>query len=497
MASPPQSPSHKKLKITTEDADEETPMHIISSETQNRETQNFETQNNETQNRETQNSETQNNETQNRETQNSETQNNETQNSETQNNETQNKETQKLKNTADEEDVIVAAKTQFSDIPEGIILSEILPRLPAKTLVRFKSVSREWNAIISSTQFAETHLTHLSSRSVLTLDYYSNFEALDYEDFNFVFSRFGRNTHFIASDKSKYAPFNWLVDSCNGLALLVPHAYFNSDFSFVVYNPVLGQDPNAFIEIQRPQGFHLRPYQLSYDNHSFGFGYVSSHKDYYIVAIELPRCLTRPEVVAFVYSFKTREWTIKETPRKDQKNRLVLQDHLIKRIGILVNETLHWSVAVETKYKFIVAFDLASQGEFTRMELPYDGFGKGVLFAFSLCCLNDCLCVWGRTDQIEELEMWMMKEYGVQESWTKLFTYRSVSNYCRNFFGLTSSGRVLVFYSRYGHELMLADFSRDPPETLLVPNFVDKVYIVDYVQSLVSPVAVTGREEDG
>ncbi|XP_021740887.1 F-box/kelch-repeat protein At3g23880-like [Chenopodium quinoa] len=396
-----------------------------------------------------------------------------------------------------------ATKTQFSDILEDIILSEILPRLPAKTLVRFKSVSREWKSVISSTQFAKTHLTHLpslSSRSVLTLDYSCNFEALDYGDYNLDFCRFGPNDRLIASNNLDFSkgpnnePFNWLVGSCNGLALLVPDTCFKSDFRFVVYNPVLRTDADAFIEIQHPQGFNIPTDPLFYDNLSFGFGYVSSHKDYYIVAIKFPECLTRPELVAFVYSFTTREWKIKESPRKDQENRLVLQDYWVNRIGVLVKETLHWGIAIGEN-KCIVVFDLISQGEFTKMELPYADFGEGVNFAFSLCCLNDCLCAWGIYDVGEVVEMWTMKEYGVQESWTMLFRHRSVDYYCRDFFGLTKSERVLVSYSR--DELMLADFSRDPPETFLVPEFVDKVCVVDYVQSLVSPLAVTGREEDG
>ncbi|XP_021724261.1 F-box/kelch-repeat protein At3g23880-like [Chenopodium quinoa] len=400
-----------------------------------------------------------------------------------------------------------AAKTQFSDILEDIILCEILPRLPVKSLFRFKSVSTKWRSVISDPQFAKTHFTHLSSlssRSVLTLDYSSNFEALDYgdfnldyEDFNLVFSRFGRNTRIIASDnldfsKPNNSPFNSLVDSCKGLALLVPDYCFNSDFRFVVYNPVLGH--HAFIEIQHPQGLHVPNEQLTYENLSFGFGYVSSHKDYYIVAIKFPQCLTRPESVAFVYSLKTREWKTKETPRKDQENRLVLQDYWVNRIGVLLKETLHWGIAIGQD-KCILVFDLATQEGFTKMELPHANFGEGVNFAFSLCCLNDCLCAWGIYEDGDVVEMCMMKEYGVQESWTKLFHQRLDDYYCRDFFGFTKSEWVLVFKSR--DELMLADFSRDPPETLLVPNFDDKVSVVEYVQSLVSPLAVTGREEDG
>ncbi|KAB8109200.1 hypothetical protein EE612_045389 [Oryza sativa] len=49
-------------------------------------------------------------------------------------------------------------------IPDDILFSEILVRLPAKCLVRFQSVCKLWRATIISTSFARRHLEHSRPR---------------------------------------------------------------------------------------------------------------------------------------------------------------------------------------------------------------------------------------------------------------------------------------------------------------------------------------------
>jgi hypothetical protein len=50
------------------------------------------------------------------------------------------------------------AQDSSSTLPEDTIIMEILPYLPAKSVGRFRAVSRAWRAALSSATFVELHL---------------------------------------------------------------------------------------------------------------------------------------------------------------------------------------------------------------------------------------------------------------------------------------------------------------------------------------------------
>uniref|UniRef100_A0A7C8Z358 F-box domain-containing protein n=1 Tax=Opuntia streptacantha TaxID=393608 RepID=A0A7C8Z358_OPUST len=47
-----------------------------------------------------------------------------------------------------------------STLPMGILVQELLPRLPVKSLLRFKCVSKFFQTLISTPEFAQRHLRH-------------------------------------------------------------------------------------------------------------------------------------------------------------------------------------------------------------------------------------------------------------------------------------------------------------------------------------------------
>jgi hypothetical protein len=55
-------------------------------------------------------------------------------------------------------------KTQTAELPEELVLDEILIRLPVKSLLRFKCVSKAWRTAISDPSFIRTHLQLSASR---------------------------------------------------------------------------------------------------------------------------------------------------------------------------------------------------------------------------------------------------------------------------------------------------------------------------------------------
>ncbi|KAF5952409.1 hypothetical protein HYC85_010353 [Camellia sinensis] len=59
------------------------------------------------------------------------------------------------------------------------LLTEILIRVPAKSLIRFKSVSKQWLSLISDSQFASDHARRNHHSPVSALYFYSNRWSLD------------------------------------------------------------------------------------------------------------------------------------------------------------------------------------------------------------------------------------------------------------------------------------------------------------------------------
>ncbi|XP_021740884.1 F-box protein CPR30-like [Chenopodium quinoa] len=380
----------------------------------------------------------------------------------------------------------ILSETQNRGIPTDVILTEILPRLPANSLLRLKWVCKEWQLFISSTKFIINHALHpnsLSSRSVLFIDPYTSLTAFDFGDSgNVRIIKFGR-----------YSTTNpiFLIGSCNGLVLLIcshaqtglvlsPSFLLNYGFDYRVYNPVLQLD----IVIPQPLGFVLRSDHFAAQDCSFGFGSVSTHDclEFFIVAVNI-----RMGNVA-VFESSTRRWVIMHTLRRNLP--ILFQDAWYVHSGTLVNEALHWGVTVGMNLRCIAVFDLVSRRRIKFMKLPYAYFGEPdcpdiVRSAFSLCRINDRLCAWAYYNGGYVVDMWMLKEYDVWESWTRLFCYDLRCEYW-NFFGLTKAREVMMFHFNW---LVLIDFSRVP----LVSRplyFGHQVTAVNYVQSLVSPYTV-------
>ncbi|PIA47198.1 hypothetical protein AQUCO_01400112v1 [Aquilegia coerulea] len=123
--------------------------------------------------------------------------------------------------------------------PEEIIF-EILTRVPAKDLIRFKTVCKPWCFLISDRKFVEGHL-HWASRAQVELLLISprsgNFLSIKMQDLHFQ------------TERLKSIPFQEdlqngrvkLHDSCNGLLLFEKSEEANA---LILYNPVTHQCQN-------------------------------------------------------------------------------------------------------------------------------------------------------------------------------------------------------------------------------------------------------------
>ncbi|PON58761.1 F-box domain containing protein [Trema orientale] len=157
----------------------------------------------------------------------------------------------------------------------------------------------------------------------------------------------------------------------------------------------------------------------------FGFGYDPINDDYKLVRMVqfFGRDSDSFDSEVKVYSAKSNTWKrISDFPYYLCYKR---------GYGVLASNALHWVVSQTPESdisKFIVAFDLVTE-EYREVPQPDyvdEDFHMNVeVLRGSLCMLcnyvsDDPEAGWG--SRSHHVDIWVMTEYGVKESWTKMFT---------------------------------------------------------------------------
>ncbi|CAK8560452.1 unnamed protein product [Lathyrus sativus] len=293
------------------------------------------------------------------------------------------------------------------------LVTEILSRLPVKMLVRFRCVCKPWNSLISDHDFSRKHFKLSTTRNLYFTSYSgrsrrfvlksyplqsvftdltTSFTRLEFP-FNCPYS-YGHNLHYI-------------VGSCDGILCL---AYIRTSF-VVLWNPSI----RKFKELplfENPEDLPAIRLVVKY-----GFGYDHVSRNYKVVV--LYNCGIHEGTTKIkVYTLSTNSWrNIGTLPfpfvyrHFDTLPFPFVYRHLDDACGIYVSGSINWLAYTKWHHPFcIVSFDLGTES--CQRICPPGGLEMQWL---RLCVLKDCLCVVSRDD------VWVMKEYGVKESWTKLF----------------------------------------------------------------------------
>ena len=220
-------------------------------------------------------------------------------------------------------------------------------------------------------------------------------------------------------------PFTWpkLVGSCNGLLC------FSAKDGLYLLNPSIGKfKAVSLLSSSSSAGFSFV---------ETGFCYHSETNDYKIVKISYYLGGTPPQ--AEIYSINSGSWKRLHPPFAPDV--LLFNIHTDLFLAPFVSGALHWMVYVrkgvrEPARPFILTFDV-NEEKFGMMETP-----------FAVIRSNLCRVFKGKLALTEEegdpllLNVWVMKEYGVHQSWTKL----SVVPFHRviRFNGYSDNGLLIV-----------------------------------------------------
>ncbi|XP_026379848.1 F-box/kelch-repeat protein At3g06240-like [Papaver somniferum] len=362
----------------------------------------------------------------------------------------------------------------MSSFPEELY-HEILLRLPVKSLLVCKSVCWNWYALISTSDFVETHIAIQEEKPILMLEgshrnisivYSINYDSL-------ASSSIGDAIDAIEMDypfKSLGYGIVQLFGSANGLVCVWLFDNGGNRYCICLWNPATGE----YKEI--PPLSAIRKYchvQLH------AFGYDRKTDDYkLLMGVEAPE--SKDSTLIHVYRLASNSWVTGKT--------IPCRFHYDQRSGVSSNGDLHWVPLGHDKY-LLLSLDISDEN-FKEMQIPKELACNNANQYLFLGVLEWCLCLLVSLHVDGQFEVRVMLEYGVRESWTKRYVIGHESLIHKQFFFRIvwsfENGKMLFLN---GDGLVLYDLKYGSATELILPNnpFLYFIHTKSYFESLVSP----------
>ncbi|KAK9160184.1 hypothetical protein Syun_006525 [Stephania yunnanensis] len=291
-------------------------------------------------------------------------------------------------------------KTEY--VPDELI-RQILSHAPVKSLIQLKRVSKTWHTIINDPTFINLHLNQAIQ--------HNNFSLLLYNS-NHIYSIHDPTS--AATTECPSVPFNHehrdyydVAGSCDGLILLIPYRG-----CFGIWNPSTGE----FISIPSPYCSENYILTMPWHENMYGFGYGSNRSDYKIVSI-----FGTGNVKVFSTQSGSRMWKTIE----GSNIHVVFDDslYIYNSNGIFARGAVHWLmcffVTPTEEEDRIIAYDFGCE-EFRTIPMP-DRLTNNKEYK-RLSKWGESICLFIKDCREWSSHIFVMKEYGVRDSWSKLYT---------------------------------------------------------------------------
>ncbi|KAL0355034.1 UNVERIFIED_CONTAM: F-box protein CPR1 [Sesamum radiatum] len=366
---------------------------------------------------------------------------------------------------------------ESGDLPQEILI-EIFSRLPLKSVGKCRSLAKFWREQLSTPHFIKSHLAHQTHHShqenlILNTPYHT------------IYSRSSLKGDTVWKVLPRLALGGWtyIVGSCDGLVLMILE-----EFQKYLVNPVTRQRvrvPESPLALNREKIVSVH-----------GFGYDSSSDDYKVVTLSYYDTdndySDSVETFVDVFSMKRGVWRRVDSSPYDHH---VPYDLWIKTLssGAFVNGALHW-LARNRKLgspSVIAAFNLANE---VFDEIPAPSGVDVQNFVFNkLVVLGGCLCM---VDGGEDgpIDVWTMKEYGLQQSWTKFRIQVDCKwDIFKPLCFISDEELVLI---THGETLAVYNWTNGTVSELATIAPADAIDGCSFVESLVCPAALIGPKSE-
>lgn len=301
---------------------------------------------------------------------------------------------------------LIQGLTTMADLPPEI-MTEILWRFPAKSLVELRFVCRSWFSFISSHPFVRKHATLSTLDGANTPKRKIIMRLHDCIDrlvcYSFQDSYQSTSINFFREELPDYPLKNLrsefyfdILGSCDGLVCVLVGRTYTSPHSIFLWNPCT-RDYKILPDVGESS------YVWKY-----GFGYDYKSDDYKVVITLMDYGPDQTRIYkSMLYTLRTKSWRrIQDYPHDGNT--------VDSKSSVFVRGALHWLVKINSTM-VINALDLASE---TYLQVPkpdYSSFDND----YRLGTSSGCLFIQLPNCSANQYELWVMKEYGVRESWTK------------------------------------------------------------------------------
>ncbi|PIA63638.1 hypothetical protein AQUCO_00201170v1 [Aquilegia coerulea] len=390
-------------------------------------------------------------------------------------------------------------------LPHEIIVVEILSRLPAKSLLRFKCVCKAWRSLVSDSKFIQMHLSRAIGRDSVNVFIASKpnivekncritTRGVDGRCYKKKVTRICK-THMYHIDGD---PFNKAIEienplepslhrtqvlgSCNGLICLYTIT------SLCLLNP----STREYKLVKLQESLNLDDERTAY-----GIGYDTVDDDYKLVqAVKCYKFNGNVDYSAVhVYSLSDTTSSIRLG---------TIPYHILngKDSGIFLNEAIHWIANSNSKGYSVVILSFNMRDKVFREVPRHDDVSEQA--AITVGVLRGQLCMLSKF-HTTQIQIWVMSKYGEPNSWTKLCAMEQTvipsfhmllrpDIYILDQF-LLDSFRPLLFLKngdilmKDGKDLLLYDLKEKTSRNLElqgIPDWNKTEEIVTHIESLVS-----------
>ncbi|CAN0907892.1 F-box protein CPR1 [Linum grandiflorum] len=302
----------------------------------------------------------------------------------------------------------------MSDHLPDEVITEILLRLPVTSLLRCRSVAKRWRSLIDSPSFTKLQIDHsaTTTRNATLFVIAAYYDLLSKNYLNGIRpqTRINLRVPFDIDAPPYNGATGCILGSCNGLLC------FDYDNSRVLITnpatrkwhltrPLTGKNYKPLTAIPGMTGI-LRG--------GYGFGYDPRSDEYRVVWVNRTVVPGEEFVESEVLIFGVTS----------SSSKVVKIPYLVNAgenaVGVFVGGAINWVAFKRGDLdgrEVIIGINLESN-ECKEIPQPEYATWNGFL---QLGELRKSLCIIDNT-RWKHVDVWVMKEYGVKESWSKLFT---------------------------------------------------------------------------